>query len=398
MPIVLLAVAAVILGGVVVAALGRGGELVAFASDRPPFDPDIATAADVVLLRPPSALWGYSVQATDEALNRIAQAVTERDVEIAALRRQLGEMRMAAGQGPAEDVAPSTSPLPAVGQIPGVGPRSWDDPARWEYPALGDPPAPGDRPTMDDTPTMDDRPATGDRPPGEVAAPGWARELRPASEPHASALWPVSPAPPAPPGTAWPVTSRQEPDVTRPGGLPPARGLRALSEADASGDTGVVSSAGVMSGPAVAGDSGPAGGPGDGSSPGGGSGPAAAGDSGPGDLASSGSGPRPRDGQRPTGPRPSPFRSSMMGPPGSQTRQGSWSAWERQDQPGQPAGQPGQAGQPAEPPPGPLGQGSTQRQAGPGELSGVPGQQDAWSATESEPEASSGPVEGGDGG
>src|ERR1022692_3311429 len=69
-----------------------------FAGDYPPFDTDdLLTAADVALLRPPSALWGYNAAATDQALGRVAQVVTERDVEIAALRKQLAELRAATG-------------------------------------------------------------------------------------------------------------------------------------------------------------------------------------------------------------------------------------------------------------------------------------------------------------
>ena len=99
MPILLLLAAAVILAGVVSVAMGHGGEMAEFATDYLP--PDLASAADVVLLRPPSALWGYNVQVTDEALNRIAQAITERDVEIAVLRQQLAELRSATGSHPA---------------------------------------------------------------------------------------------------------------------------------------------------------------------------------------------------------------------------------------------------------------------------------------------------------
>jgi len=98
-PILLLLAAAVILAGVVSVAMGHGGEMAEFAMDYLP--PDLVTAADVVLLRPPSALWGYNVQVTDEALNRIAQVVTERDVEIAVLRQQLAELRSATGSHPA---------------------------------------------------------------------------------------------------------------------------------------------------------------------------------------------------------------------------------------------------------------------------------------------------------
>jgi hypothetical protein len=91
---VLILASAAILAGVVGVAIGRGGEMAEFAGDYPPCEADdLMTAADVALLRPPSALWGYNVQATDEALGRIAQVVTERDVEIAALRRQLAEQR-----------------------------------------------------------------------------------------------------------------------------------------------------------------------------------------------------------------------------------------------------------------------------------------------------------------
>ena len=98
-PILLLLAAAVILAGVLSVAMGHGGEMAEFATDYLP--PDLVTAADVVLLRPPSALWGYNVQVTDEALNRVAQVITERDVEIAVLRQQLAELRSATGSHPA---------------------------------------------------------------------------------------------------------------------------------------------------------------------------------------------------------------------------------------------------------------------------------------------------------
>ena len=98
-PILLLLAAAVILAGVVSVAMGHGGEMAEFATDHLP--PDLATAADVALLRPPSSIWGYNVQITDEALNQIAQVITERDVEIAVLRQQLAELRSATGSHPA---------------------------------------------------------------------------------------------------------------------------------------------------------------------------------------------------------------------------------------------------------------------------------------------------------
>jgi hypothetical protein len=98
-PILLLLAGVVILAGVVSVAMGRGGEMAEFAADYLP--PDVMTAADVAMLRPPSSLWGYNAQLTDEALSRIAQVISERDVEIAVLRQQLAELRSATGSHPA---------------------------------------------------------------------------------------------------------------------------------------------------------------------------------------------------------------------------------------------------------------------------------------------------------
>jgi hypothetical protein len=95
-PLVPLVVAiAAIVVGMIVVAVGRGGEMTEFSADVRPVDTDIATAADVALLRPPVALWGYDRRSTDEALNVVARTVTERDVEIAALRRQIADMQSA---------------------------------------------------------------------------------------------------------------------------------------------------------------------------------------------------------------------------------------------------------------------------------------------------------------
>jgi hypothetical protein len=91
--VVLLVAAAVILVGMIVVAVGRGGEMAEFSADVRPIDADIATAADVALLRPPVALWGYDRRSTDEALALVARTVTERDVEIATLRRQIADMQ-----------------------------------------------------------------------------------------------------------------------------------------------------------------------------------------------------------------------------------------------------------------------------------------------------------------
>jgi hypothetical protein len=88
-----LVAALVILGGVVLAALGRVGEMATFAGDTPPMDLDEVSATDVALLRPPMSLWGYNAQATEDALRMIARSVTARDVEIASLHRELADLR-----------------------------------------------------------------------------------------------------------------------------------------------------------------------------------------------------------------------------------------------------------------------------------------------------------------
>jgi hypothetical protein len=106
--VVLIVAAAVIGAGMIVVAGGRGGEMAEFSPDVRPLDTDIATAADIALLRPPAALWGYDRRSTDEALNLVAQTVTERDVEIATLRRQIADMqsgRDAPPDGPTVPVA-----------------------------------------------------------------------------------------------------------------------------------------------------------------------------------------------------------------------------------------------------------------------------------------------------
>lgn len=97
MPVILLLAAAAILGGVVLAALGRAGEMTVFPGDYPPLDLGEVSATDVALLRPPMGLLGYNVHATEDSLQAIAQSVSARDVEIAKLRRELAELRAQAG-------------------------------------------------------------------------------------------------------------------------------------------------------------------------------------------------------------------------------------------------------------------------------------------------------------
>ena len=84
-------VAVAILVGVFLVATGRGGELAYEHADHAPLDLGPVSATDVALLRPPTALWGYNMQVTDEALEKIAQAVRDRDVTIAFLQQRLAD-------------------------------------------------------------------------------------------------------------------------------------------------------------------------------------------------------------------------------------------------------------------------------------------------------------------
>jgi hypothetical protein len=110
--VLLLLAGAVILAGVVAVAMGHGGEMAEFPSDYvPPTLGDLLTATDVAMLRPPGALWGYNTQVTDEALSRIAQIVTERDVEIAVLRQQLADARSGTRAAPSAGSATLASAI-----------------------------------------------------------------------------------------------------------------------------------------------------------------------------------------------------------------------------------------------------------------------------------------------
>lgn len=94
MPVVIVIAAIVILAGIVVVALGRGGEL---ARDRPaePTQSDFRTWSDVASYRPPGALLGYHAGATEHALAQLAMVIAERDAEIDALRKRLAAIQSA---------------------------------------------------------------------------------------------------------------------------------------------------------------------------------------------------------------------------------------------------------------------------------------------------------------
>lgn len=98
-----IALAAVaVLVSVVVLATGRGGELAETHPDHPPLalpGTHLMTGTDAALLRLPTGLWGYHPGITDEALEQLALALTERDTRIAILEQQIARLR----PGPAGD-------------------------------------------------------------------------------------------------------------------------------------------------------------------------------------------------------------------------------------------------------------------------------------------------------
>lgn len=95
MPALIVIAAIVILAGVVVVAMGRGGELARY---RPPeaAASDFRTWYDVAAYRPPTALLGYDAAATEQALTEIARAIADRDAEIDVLRRRLAAAELPA--------------------------------------------------------------------------------------------------------------------------------------------------------------------------------------------------------------------------------------------------------------------------------------------------------------
>ena len=97
MLVVIVIAVLVVLAVVVFLAMGRGGGLSAERNDYVPLDLGPVTATDVALLRPPTGLWGYNMQATDEAMAQIAESIRERDVRIVALEQLVTDLSRDSG-------------------------------------------------------------------------------------------------------------------------------------------------------------------------------------------------------------------------------------------------------------------------------------------------------------
>jgi hypothetical protein len=60
--------------------------------DYAPLDLGPVSATDIALLRPPTGVWGYNMDATDEAMDQIAESIRERDVRIVALEQLVTDL------------------------------------------------------------------------------------------------------------------------------------------------------------------------------------------------------------------------------------------------------------------------------------------------------------------
>ena len=172
--VVILLAAVVILVGIVLVATGRGGELSRERTDYSPLDLGPASATDIALLRPPTALWGYDMQATDEAMAQIAESVRERDVRIVALEQLVTDLSRepappplsspylgARHRRPAE-IAPAAQIPPAMGISPAAEIAPAAEPAGQAeagWPAQADWPSDAGRPEQAGQPEEADRSA-----------------------------------------------------------------------------------------------------------------------------------------------------------------------------------------------------------------------------------------------
>ena len=176
--VVILIAAVVILVGIVLVATGRGGELSRERTDYSPLDLGPASATDIALLRPPTALWGYDMQATDEAMAQIAESVRERDVRIVALEQLVTDLSRepappplsspylgARHRRPAE-IAPAAQIPPAMGISPAAEIAPAAEPAGQAeagWPAQADWPSDAGRPEQAGQPEEADRSAEATR-------------------------------------------------------------------------------------------------------------------------------------------------------------------------------------------------------------------------------------------
>jgi hypothetical protein len=194
-PVVFLIAIVVVLVGIFFAATGRGGELAYEHADHAPLDLGPVSAADIALLRPPTAMWGYNMQVTDAALDQIARAMRERDVTIAYLQDQLAGYER---NGSYPDYSEYAEPRGAHARQPGEAP----DPAGILLtpgpPTIPDPVELPESPEPSITAEPAPEPPTAESPAPEPPTAEYPAPEPPAPEPPAAATAPA----PGPPQTA----------------------------------------------------------------------------------------------------------------------------------------------------------------------------------------------------
>jgi hypothetical protein len=222
MPVVLMLAAVAILAGVVVVALGRGGELKLSRPDSAAYGRRLVTAADMVTFRPPAAFLGYSAPVTDEAVQQMARAVAQRDAELVQLRHELAALR-------ARLVPPGGTARP----VPYADPATYADPSAYVNP--------GSYADLDTTPAYGSAPAYGS--PAGYGSPLSFSASREAIAPR-EAIGPRVAGPPWSQGAAGPpaltagadASGGLEPYESEPG--TPAEAGRPGAEATAAGPAG----------------------------------------------------------------------------------------------------------------------------------------------------------------
>ncbi len=234
--------AVAVLVGVFYAATGRGGELAYEHADHAPLDLGPVSAADVAVLRPPTALWGYNMQVTDEALETIARAMRDRDVTIAYLRQQLAGQGSGTTPGPDAPLTPPTGPQFSLASQTTPAPES---PASQTAPAPESPaasqtaPAP-ESPAASQTAPASESPAASQTVPAPQVPPPFAGPEQSAGPKHArpAQRWsnqePASSQAPAPdePGPAGPAAPA-EPAAPADSAASPAPQAEARADNDA---------------------------------------------------------------------------------------------------------------------------------------------------------------------
>jgi hypothetical protein len=98
-PVIMLLAAAAILVGVVYVAMGRGGEL---GTDTPASTPTsgFMNMSGVQVQLPPTTMIGYDVQATLDELHWLAQALSDRNAQVAALQTEVARLQGEHGEQP----------------------------------------------------------------------------------------------------------------------------------------------------------------------------------------------------------------------------------------------------------------------------------------------------------